>query len=261
MSKHLRKFNGINDYNTAKSGRNFYRPSVSLIDDTKEVKYDALPIIPAGFVDLGLPSGTLWHDKNIDATCGDTLISWYGGHYAWGEIVARTIDYTQNTCTPSCNWSNYKYAKGSYNKLTKYCNDPNKGYNRFTDNLLELVAEDDIATQTNADWKMPTKIQLEELREETYNSWQEDFQGIEGLNGMLFISKSDQNKSIFMPAAGYCENNNYYNSMRGCYWSSNFQASGSIELSEAMDVSSTSAFRTTIQRCAAASIRPVYSLN
>lgn len=68
-----------------------------------------------GFVDFGLPSGTLWSTKNIGATNGDTAESWYGNYYAWGETETKS-DYS---------WYTYKYANGAAYALTKYCNNSN----------------------------------------------------------------------------------------------------------------------------------------
>ena len=123
------------------------------------------------FVDLGLPSGTLWSIKNIGATNGNTAESWYGNYYAWGEIETKEI----------YDWDNYKYANGNYDKLTKYCNNSNYGNNGFTDDLTQLVPEDDVATQTNSAWRMPTKEDFEELIAGTTNSWVTDYKGISGL--------------------------------------------------------------------------------
>lgn len=133
--------------------------------------------VPEGFVDFGLPSGTLWSNKNLGATNADTAESWYGDYYAWGETEPKT----------QYDWSTYKYAKGAYNKLTKYCNNAEYGNAGFTDNLTQLVPEDDIAaTMTNSAWRIPTKEDFEELITETTNRWVTDYNGISGLNGRLF---------------------------------------------------------------------------
>ena len=134
-------------------------------------------VVPEGFVDFGLPSGTLWSTKNIGATNGDTKESWYGDYYAWGETELKT----------QYDWSNYKYANGESTTLTKYCNNSTYGNNGFTDTLTQLVPEDDIVTMTNSAWKMPTKKDFEELIARTTNSWVTDYNGISGLNGRLFI--------------------------------------------------------------------------
>ena len=146
--------------------------------------------VPEGFVDLGLPSGILWSTKNIGATNGDTAESWYGNYYAWGEIETNSIYIP----------TNYKYCSAS-NKLTKYCTNSDFGDNGFTDGLTQLVPEDDVATQTNSAWRMPTKEDFEELIAGTTSSWVTNHNGISGLNGCVFTSKVNGN-TLFIPAAG-----------------------------------------------------------
>ena len=51
-------------------------------------------------------------------------------------------------------------------------------------------------------WHMPTPTQIQELLNNTTNTWTTQ----DGVNGRLFTSKSDNSKSIFIPAAGYAWN-------------------------------------------------------
>ena len=108
------------------------------------------------YVDLGLPSGTLWATCNVGADSPED----YGDYFAWGETQPKdTYD-----------WSTYQYCNGSYNTLTKYSVEffdswyeqyTNYGYNGFIDNLTTLLPEDDAATANwGADWRMPTKKDL-----------------------------------------------------------------------------------------------------
>jgi len=87
-------------------------------------------------VDLGLPSETLWckYDLGVNPNQLSTPEDWYGDYYAWGEIEAK----------PNYNSYNYKFGK-EYDKLTKYCNDPKRGFYGFIDNLTELQPADDAA--------------------------------------------------------------------------------------------------------------------
>ena len=102
------------------------------------------------YVDLCLPSGTLWATCNLGANVPEE----FGDYYAWGETETKTI-FTVGT---------YKYCNGDFYSLTKYCNDPSYGYNGFTDNLAVLLTEDDAATVNLGDnWCMPTKEQWQEL--------------------------------------------------------------------------------------------------
>lgn len=123
-----------------------------------------------------MPSGTLWAVNNIGAIPGSTPKSYYGNYYAWGEIETKS-DYS---------WSTYKYANGDYNKLTKYCDNSEYGNEGYTDELTQLVPTDDVATVTNSVWRIPTIEDFEELIAGTSNSWVENYNNIEGLNGRVF---------------------------------------------------------------------------
>ena len=151
------------------------------------------------FVDLGLPSGTLWAKYNLGVELNklSKREDWYGNYYAWGEIKPKKV----------YNWNNYKF--GDTKNITKY----NK-----KDKLTQLLPEDDAAIQNdkyNLGWQMPTKKQFNELLKYTTNQWIENYQKINGLNGGLFTSKINGNQ-LFIPNAG-C----YPSSLNSCYlWSS-----------------------------------------
>ena len=111
------------------------------------------------YVDLGLPSGTLWATFNLGADAPEG----YGDYFAWGE--------TQPKRTYS--WSNYKFYKGTIWSeewggnvylFTKYCCNPLFGYEGFTDTLTTLLPEDDAATvKWGSEWRMPTLEECKEL--------------------------------------------------------------------------------------------------
>ena len=76
------------------------------------------------YVDLGLPSGTLWATCNVGADNPED----YGNYYAWGETEPKD----------TYSWSNYKHGNGSDF-------DVSKKYNR-TDSHINLAPVDDAAT-------------------------------------------------------------------------------------------------------------------
>ena len=188
MKHYLHKFANQAAYNTAKAGADFYLPAVSLIENGMGVIYDSLPVVPDGFVDFGLPSGTLWAQYNlgVDPTDLDSAADWYGDYYAWGETTQKSVDFVNETCSPSCDWEHYTHANGASNKLIKYCSNSKNGDNGFVDNLTHLVSIDDAATQFNSTWNIPTTDQFSELQAATINSFETNYQGIIGLNGRLY---------------------------------------------------------------------------
>ena len=135
------------------------------------------------YVDLGLPSGLLWATCNVGADSPED----YGDYFAWGETVPKEY----------YNWSTYQYCNGNYNTLTKYCYDAEYGNNGYVDNLTTLLPEDDAATANWGEgWRMPTKEEWEELRNNTTVTWTQQ----NGVNGRLFTASNGN--SLFLPAAG-----------------------------------------------------------
>jgi len=155
------------------------------------------------YVDLGLPSGTMWASCNVGAERPEE----YGVFFAWGETQPKT----------SFDWSNYKYSDNT-GRLTKYCSIDYCGYQGFTDDLTVLQSEDDAAMANwGHGWMMPTAEQWNELLDYTSDTWTE----LHGVNGKLFTAMNGN--SIFIPAAGQpsITNNGIYGEGNcGYYWSS-----------------------------------------
>ena len=154
------------------------------------------------YVDLGLPSGTLWATCNVGADTPEG----YGDYFAWGETQPKT----------TYNWITYRYCNGNYDQFTKYCNYSSYGYNGFTDDLTVLQPNDDAATANwGSGWCMPTYDQWEELHHNTTNVWTKR----NGVNGRLFTASNGS--SLFLPAAGRRGYDELYDAGgSGYYWSS-----------------------------------------
>lgn len=152
-----------------------------------------------GYVDLELPSGTLWATMNI----GANKIEDFGEYYAWGESEAKL----------GFSWYNYKYYKVRYSERP----------NAFpTYNELENIGEEIQNTKYDAahvimegTWVMPTKAQIDELQDSSYCEWT-------WINNGYCVKSKINGKSIFLPAAGVKEsdlddsNSGYYQSSTLC---------------------------------------------
>ena len=133
------------------------------------------------YVDLGLPSGLKWANYNVGATSPED----YGGYYAWGETEEKE-DYS---------WETYKWCNGSHDTMTKYCTNSSYG---TVDNKTVLDPEDDVAhVKWGGDWRMPTKAEQDELRNNCSWAWTTQ----NGANGYKVTGPNGN--SIFLPAAGY----------------------------------------------------------
>ena len=166
--------------------------------------------LPHEYVDLGLPSGTLWATCNVGANSPEE----YGDYFAWGETAPK--DYYD--------WSTYKWYNGSYDTMTKYCiHTEYDGDNGFTDGKTELDPEDDAAAVNwGGSWRMPTFEQMRELLDNCTREW--TTQG--GVNGILVTGPNGS--TIFLPAAGgrwYDELD--YAGAEGYYWSRSLETDSS----------------------------------
>ena len=155
------------------------------------------------YVDLGL--SVKWATCNIGATTPEG----YGDYFAWGETEPKS-EY---------DWKTYIYCKGSEKALTKYCNDPDYGYNAFTDDRRTLEPNDDAAhVNWGGEWRMPTASEMNELVNNCSWVWTQ----INGVNGQLGTSKIN-GITIFLPAGGQCYSASSIHDMGkiGYYWQSN----------------------------------------
>lgn len=133
--------------------------------------------IPSGYIDLGLPSGTLWKAENED-----------------------------------CGLINYNQAVNFYGN------------------------------------SLPTKEQLEELKNDCLWTWQGNGYKVKGKNG----------ESIFLPASGcrYCDGKVFGIGLEGCYWS--FTPTNDSGGAWLLDFAPNIVFMKPYQHCAALSVRLVH---
>ena len=153
------------------------------------------------YVDLGLPSGTLWATCNVGASKPEE----YGDYFAWGEIAPNSY-YSFGT---------YKYSLRNYQSMTKYCTNSNYG---IVDNKSELEPSDDAATANwGGHWQMPSLEQCKEIFNGIYTT--STSTTLNGIKGVKLISKKNGN-SIFLPAAGYRADTSLHDAgSRGYFWS------------------------------------------
>lgn len=201
--KFIKVFADDDGYKEYRDGENYEMPNVSLSRGTKKVYYN-VDANGHEFVDLGLPSGTLWATSNVGAKDSTD----YGLYFQWGD----TSGYTEEQIGTGDGqkkfadvMSDYKwYNGGTFTKYTK------------PGGTLEL--DDDAARiYMGETWHIPTSNQIYEFINNTTSIWTAQ----DGVNGRLFTSKKDSSKSIFIPAAGNANNGLVNNSGDvGRVWSS-----------------------------------------
>ncbi len=201
------------------------------------------------YVDLGLPSGTLWATTNVGAT--SPLGAGY--YYAWGEVTPKS----------TYNWYSYKWANGSEYSITKYNTETARG---TVDNKYDLEPEDDAATVNwGSDWRIPTRVEWKELCNTSNCTWMwltrtnanGDF-----VNGYKVISNTNGN-SIFLPAAGHRFNTTEWVSVNsyGYYWGSALKGGGYTYVcyGGSLNFNDGSSSWEKFNRVAGCSVRPVFA--
>ena len=158
------------------------------------------------YIDLGLPSGTLWATCNVGANSPEEN----GDYFAWGETQPKHV----------YNWETYKLCEGDFRSMTKYCTEL---YYGTIDNKTTLELSDDAANVNwGGSWRMPTYEEFDELRTECTWKWTTK----KGVAGRKVTGPSGN--SIFLPATGsYKESSLREFGKYGNYWCSSLDTDDS----------------------------------
>lgn len=158
-----------------------------------------LNVTMAQYVDLRLPSGTLWATSNVGAASPED----YGYYFMWGS--------TKDGGDPDCSWANCPGNGGASSanatSLTTWNSD------NLTDNVLN--SDVDAASIICGDkWRMPTRTDWQELKDICEVS-------LETKGGKAGCRVTGPNgRSIFLPAAGYRGGTSVTINNNGYYWTS-----------------------------------------
>ena len=149
------------------------------------------------YVDLGL--SVKWATCNVGASKPED----YGDYFAWGETQPKT-DYGRYE---------HKWLGGAGFSLAKYNTSSRYG---TVDNKNVLEKKDDVAAVSwGGSWRMPTKAEQDELKEQCTWTWTSR-NGVEG-----YKVTGPNGKSIFLPPAGNRDYGTLYYAGYYCdYWSS-----------------------------------------
>ena len=166
---------------------------------------DKAAAAPTGFVDLALPSGLLWAEKNVGANRPEDD----GLYFSWGNIDGHTAadgyDFGSNNDGP-------------------YASTPGAA---LEGNIPSNITYDAAMHNMGAPCRMPTVSEFQEL----YNNCTTEWTTQNGVNGRRFTSRINGN-SIFFPAAGYRSGVSLGNRGSGgyCWSSSRYTAANSYGL-------------------------------
>ena len=195
------------------------------------------------YVDMGLPSGTLWATCNIGAESSTD----FGDYFAWGETEPKE-EYTNE---------NYKFFEG-YKEI------PGVAYYMLCTNIGENICGtvyDAARVKWGGRWRLPTYEEIGELVRLCWNKWEE----VDGIWGIRFHHGANEN-TLFLPAAGYADTNQgktyHFQNWKGVYWTGileKVKGAPDDHISSAMDLSfgSGGPGRTSSIRTLGYPIRPV----
>ena len=172
------------------------------------------------YVDLGLPSGTLWATMNI----GANRVTDYGQWFQWGDTtgyLSGNVGTNGTTYKKPFNWADYKFGNGKTSPtatgMTKY---------NGNDNKTTLDSYDDAARANwGGSWRMPTSEDYAALGTATTSAWTTDYQG-SGVVGLVLTDKTDSSKVLFFPATGAISGGTVVEiNQLGRYWLSSLDTS------------------------------------
>ena len=147
------------------------------------------------YVDLGLPSGTLWATCNVGATSPEQA----GLYFAFGETTGYSAEQVKK--------GERSFDSASYTAPS------------VSENLN--LEQDAARANLGGNWRMPTKRQFTELIGNCDVTWTDDYNGT-GIKGCVFTSKVNGN-SVFLPTTGYCSGSSVYSvGSYGGYWSASW---------------------------------------
>ena len=148
---------------------------------------------PDGFIDLALPSGVLWADKNIGASTPYE----HGLYFSWGNVTGHAEG-------SGYDFSDAVYAQTDGAALTG---------NIPTNNTYDMARHN-----MGSPCRLPTVGEFQELHNNCDSEWTDE----DGVPGRRWTSRINGN-SVFFPASGVYNGTTLNNrGSYGFYWSSSY---------------------------------------
>ena len=198
------------------------------------------------YVDLELPSGTMWATCNI----GADKVTDSGLLFQWGRVNGYKYGDT-----------NHKFRTNAQNledgSISEYIPITSSGKIYKVNDILDL-ADDAAHVNMGGKWMMPTQTQYLEMFNNTTRTVIKDLKNKQKVIGMLFTSKIN-NKRLFVPFAGYWYNGSFASAgSNSCVWSSRVHPSDVNDAYLLNCNSSGSAYISGYSRSCAFSVRGVF---
>ena len=191
------------------------------------VKWNQLALNNDTYVDMGLPSGTLWAKSNIDVTqptgFAASPFQYEATFFSWGNIVGQN---PENTSSFANTW-------GTGNDTEPYVSSAGAA---LTGNIAPNSGNDASRENNKTSWKMPTSEEFVELFENidyvqtdgttvTDSATSDKRVTVNGVVGLYLKSKINGNL-LFFACSGYGDGTSWYDrGSLGSYWSASFVSS------------------------------------
>lgn len=161
------------------------------------------PIDP-DWVDFDLPSGLLWNKCNVGASSPEKS----GNYYGWGDVSGTKTSNLASAYGPS-NMPSDAIARTESSYGTTY-------YHIESSNSKYLSSYDIAYVNKGTDCFTPSPDDFDELLDNTTQT----YTTYNGVYGYKFVSKTDDDKWIFIPCAGYKMSGRLYTNGALYLWSS-----------------------------------------
>lgn len=182
-------------------------------------------------VDMGLPSGLLWADSNIDITQEDGFAAspyQYGcTMFSWGNVDGHNTPATGTTF--DYNWGGVNAQEPWYDGQV-YGGTP--GNSLTADIVTHNVSQDAAYRNVGAPWHMPSSAEFRELFDNcnfidakgNIITGTDKFTTVGGVLGIYLRSKTNGNR-LFFSASGYGNGSSWGScGSKGLYWSASFNS-------------------------------------
>lgn len=189
------------DINLIDNGNYYYHKGFPFLTTVTKDKYNTIGIMfgtnliefknlsgSKKFVDLALPSGTLWDTENLKISNQNQ------SYFAWGDVTSHDETF-------SFNQSDYTRF-GSFPNYNKYNNTDKKTTLELVDDAVNVNK----GANNKTSWHMPSVAQVQELLDNTTHERVPNYKDT-GVSGTLLTSKNN-GKKIFFPDSGLIHDGN-----------------------------------------------------
>ena len=167
----------------------------------------------------GVNKKVIFANANLTATGLAEKETDFGDYFAWGATTPWYTSYTIDEYgKPKVEDGNWEKTGGYILANAPFYNSISHPDDKYTTGNTLEEADDAANVKLGGDWQLPTKEIWQALNNTDNYDW--DWTTQDGYNGYKVTSKTDNTKTIFLPAAGYSIRTEFnLVGSHGIYWS------------------------------------------